>query len=667
MSNKDCHNLATILLNKCKDFINATKHEEATNVLKHFDMHFNGRKLPLDIVYHRLIMESELCLRTGNIESGIKAIDNNIHFFRKDDKYKFEILLHRGKLECASTLRFSVNSLSDALAVAETIGDEVLIAEAYSNIAYMFAPRYPALGIYFTRKAEVFYTKSGDKHKLRLELCRRAYQSHLLSTQYIQNENIRARLQLEAERVINTIDTTDFNKFEMRDYLEKKAVILQDEELLKTLLDSYEKVLAPPQKRLLTEQYIAICVNKNLHQKALEMLPSYRQLELEYCGSIIEPHLNELEKLLQSSCPFIFEYARDEKTDDDLNLFDILDQISLDEELWALDGSVMRSCFPMYLHEGLFETVAMPNGGTRLIPCSLSFNRYYRGQSVYYKPCLPSLYRENVTASQQFIERLKYAELHFLIETYPLTELFHNDFYVQFPDKTAQQINLSVDTLALAQHYGIKTELIDLTVDKFVAAFFASTEYDRVTDAYSPIKDTNKNGVFYHYMDTAMPFGLSQVRAVGLQPFSRPGEQSGFVLNVKNGQDFNHMSAKAIKFKHHPKIAEFIFNYTNRSKKLFPASILQDKVNIIKSSNKFSRAAYEYAKELFYQNYSDTELEKYMTYENVAICDEPIVNFTEEEKQQCITDWYNGGQKRTFERIYVRIAYKAPVKFSDVE
>lgn len=41
--------------------------------------------------------------------------------------------------------------------------------------------------------------------------------------------------------------------------------------------------------------------------------------------------------------------------------------------------------------------------------------------------------------------------------------------------------------LSRAQHYGIKTELMDITTDKFVAAFFATT--DCKDDVYTPIVD----------------------------------------------------------------------------------------------------------------------------------------------------------------------------------
>lgn len=68
-------------------------------------------------------------------------------------------------------------------------------------------------------------------------------------------------------------------------------------------------------------------------------------------------------------------------------------------------------------------------------------------------------------------------------------------------DGAQHPINLSCDALALAQHYGSPTELLDLTVDKWVAAFFACTKYDSKTDTYRPTDERDGNGVFYSYSD----------------------------------------------------------------------------------------------------------------------------------------------------------------------
>lgn len=151
-------------------------------------------------------------------------------------------------------------------------------------------------------------------------------------------------------------------------------------------------------------------------------------------------------------------------------IMDVLDRLAYGEEKWALEKSPLRMLMPGYIQEGMFEIVEGPDGKGRLIPCSLSFNAYYRGESGYHKPCKPSLYRKGMTDELIFHERLKACELELLIEDYPITSIFKSGLQVNLSNGQVIPLHLKIDAEALAQHYGIKTDLLDLTVDKFVAA-----------------------------------------------------------------------------------------------------------------------------------------------------------------------------------------------------
>ena len=210
-------------------------------------------------------------------------------------------------------------------------------------------------------------------------------------------------------------------------------------------------------------------------------------------------------------------------------------------------------------------------------------------------------------------------------------------------------MELSIDKMALAQHYGICTELMDFTVDKFVAAFFACTQYNEVDDTYS-INDKEGDGCFYHYVEKNVHSAMSQFRAVGLQPFSRPGEQAGYVLPMNVSDNLNDMVV-AIHFTHNRKVSEFIFNYTNRSKKLFPKSILDEKAMIIENSRAFSAKAYEMAKKEFYPAESDDVLMGYLRDENKLLCETPIVAFSSQEIDDFHKEWVKGGMDDFLEKL----------------
>ncbi|MDR0955464.1 MAG: FRG domain-containing protein [Rikenellaceae bacterium] len=359
---------------------------------------------------------------------------------------------------------------------------------------------------------------------------------------------------------------------------------------------------------------------------------------------------------------------REELIDKLPTLLDLLNHWAFGEEKGALqvEKSHFKGVFPTHVHQGMFDTVRMPDGYIRLVPMSLAFNAYYRGQSSYYADCKPALYRKGMSEDDIFVERLKACELQLLIETYPMYHIFLQGIAVNYPDGRQKPIRFAIDTLALAQHYGIKTELVDLTCDKWVAAFFAATDYDSNTDTYHPVIDKHRYGIMYHYWDiTTIGFEKTYLRAVGLQPFSRPGEQAGFVLELAKDENLNRLkSCEKIKFRHDARVSELIFNYTNRGNKLFPKDILDGKALIIRNNDKnnkdsvihFSHDAYNMAKEIFYPDMEEAILSDYMKKQKITLSHDRVVAFTEEEKEQCYKNWEQT-KEDFFSKINVSFSY----------
>lgn len=351
-------------------------------------------------------------------------------------------------------------------------------------------------------------------------------------------------------------------------------------------------------------------------------------------------------------------------------LLDILDRFTLGEEWWALEQGPLMDVMPHHDQDGLFDAVMMPSGYFKLYPCGLVWNCYYRGQNSYHPNSKPSLlrvgtrYHKGMQPEDQFVERLKLCELKLLIEDYPLTHIFRNGIYYKNREGEKVLFPLDVDAEALAQHYGIKTDLTDLTVDVWVAAFFAATEYHWDTDTYTPITDTDKYeyGVFYHFYDTSIPLPGDRtepsLRAVGMQPFGRPGNQAGYVLKMTPKQNMNRMAGfEKIKFRHVAQINKLIYNYSNCSRNFFPEELFQGKLLKLRNEeHRFSRAALVMAKELYFMDYSDEQIEKFMADKEVEIVDRPLYLFSEAEKKQAVRYWKEH-EREYLDKIIIREVY----------
>ena len=107
-------------------------------------------------------------------------------------------------------------------------------------------------------------------------------------------------------------------------------------------------------------------------------------------------------------------------------ILDVVEQISSYENQLVLPsvGQIPTSGF---YDEGRYSYVSEESNRNivRLMPMSQSPFRYYRGQSSYYEPCIPSLYRANhldkVTMEENIIaNRIKTSEFILLLHSHPL-------------------------------------------------------------------------------------------------------------------------------------------------------------------------------------------------------------------------------------------------------
>lgn len=631
------------LLNRFAVFWNNSEFDTCKEILTKLDkMPLTGSELIL-----KLCNAAELEFMLANYPKALSLIEKAMKLSPTDDE-RYKLLLLKGKVEHEiNGIPFEVNSFSEALGIAESLGNQELIAEVYRELYTMFYSRYSGLAIYFLRKAEVIYVNSKDIHNLKNTQLNIAL---TLQSIYDRLGPIKgACFKRNADSIIKSIEGHVFVMPSHAAYYNRvRGFVLKDAASIEKAFEYYfERSQNVEEINRTLQMMLDVFIYTKNYRKVTEYMPLCRK----YFPFELHGELDDIEyRLSHNMTVNRFQEFDKRKPDESFTLLDVLDQIAIHEE-WCFENQ--SPVFTGYNREGKFETKMMADGKISLIPCGLSYNNYYRGEREYHALCKPSLYRKNMTAAKQFVERIKYEELCLLMENYPLSQYYRNGIGFKFPDGTIKVKELSIDKMALAQHYGICTELIDFTVDKFVAAFFACTKYNE-DDTYSVNDEDGGDGCFYHYVDKkALPELPQNLRAVGLQPFSRPGEQAGYVLPMNADENLNDYVAHAIHFKHNRKVSEFIFNYTNRSKKLFPKSVLEDKAMIIKNSNVFSRKAYEMAKKEFYSELSDDVLMGYLREENKTLCEAPIVAFSFNEIEEFHKEWNERGLNKFFNKIIV--------------
>lgn len=232
------------------------------------------------------------------------------------------------------------------------------------------------------------------------------------------------------------------------------------------------------------------------------------------------------------------------------------------------NGVFLRSSNP-------FELMGCDNGKGMILPKSHMLMTHYRGENNIYDTCVPAIYRNNPSDTQILIEKLKVLEFISITKTFP---------QVQFAEKDG----LDVRYEALAQHYGLKTDIIDVTSDICVAAFFATHEYDVGTNRYLP--KTSGCGVLRLIRFLGM-IPEEKVERIGAQPFQRPTIQYAFGLKMRKEDDLNTRSRKII-FKQNifwnQKIEDL---FRQNHVYLFPREIIADVADSIRLSNSVAQLA----------------------------------------------------------------------------
>lgn len=637
----------SLMFNKATCHLNACETEEALDTIKCYWMIERDFSIHGDPDFDLSMNEIEAYRRSGNNEKALLCCEERLKT-KLESRQKVEVLITKGSIESSdSHWVFAINTLSLALAEAEADGTPSLIAKCYLELAAMIGTHYPALGLSFLWKARVHYERAKEAENVLICKSRMAMAYFLLWHRCQQKEE---RFIVEARRLVNEELARDSfsHPGAKSSFYRLKGLLNNDLQLIETSMNFFEGIKAHGDFYRSAEFYIKTALTIGNREAAKRGAKRYEQMADSQHDQMRLNYIRDIDFDKAVACWIPYQEPKELP-----NLLDVLDRIAFDEEWFHLEKDVFRCLFPTHYQEGMFETVTMSDGRTHLYPCTLYPYKYFRGQSdkLEGKKCKPSLYR-GLSEAEMFHERLCLKELEILLWNYPLTRTFDGEMGYKTPDGV-NPIFLNVDVKALGQHYGIKTDVLDLTADKWVAAFFASTEYK---DGEYLIWKKRGEGVIYIYRDRpAMIEAMNRLSAVGLQPFSRPGCQAGLVYRMLPDEDFNN-KAERIVFKHDPEIAEFVYNYCNRSKKLFPDEILEEKVAAIKAAKTCSQLALTNVVKEYYQDNNEAEILGWLNELGITITEDLPVMFTDEEIKCCKERW-SREKEHFFDNVHIRLAY----------
>lgn len=307
-----------------------------------------------------------------------------------------------------------------------------------------------------------------------------------------------------------------------------------------------------------------------------------------------------------------------------------------------------------FYRPGKHMVVAKEVGSNEIctVPISRIYGTWFRGQSCYYNKCIPSVYR-NYSDEKKLLSDLQFQEFKLLLKSHPVikdqisSELIHKEI--------KDPIKLPIIYEGLAQHYGIATNLLDFTNDKWTGAFFATTVYDEKSDTYSPKVDTQDSyGVYYIYTNDSEKDDLN-IEPIGLHYFNRPGAQNGFALKLNENEDLNNLkNVKKIFFKHDEMASKTVFSMNQKGRKLFPDDHLVKKVKLIMSKRKFSLTAINNCKAESYSNLSDDEFRQLLKKYEIESSMSPIVTFSDDSKvSEELNYWQREGKERYKDSLWV--------------
>ncbi len=219
---------------------------------------------------------------------------------------------------------------------------------------------------------------------------------------------------------------------------------------------------------------------------------------------------------------------------------------------------------------------------------------FCRGESKIYPSSKPNWYRHIPKESRKksiysFVEHVRLCELFLLLDKLNAVKCF--------PSGT---VNYS----AIAQHYGFKTNNIDITNRLKVALFFACCTQDN-EDQWRPLskgdfyKDGTADGRFgVLFLRDRFTCSTSFIKPIGYQPFLRCHMQYGYLMLMDSDWDLKNINSgfDAFYFKHDKNFCKSIYDLNGGGKTIYPEksdTIFIQLFDRIKHAKSFSKQAFD--------------------------------------------------------------------------
>lgn len=257
------------------------------------------------------------------------------------------------------------------------------------------------------------------------------------------------------------------------------------------------------------------------------------------------------------------QHLTDEQKAELPTILDIVEYISVLENAEMRKHINMHADFLGFSRIGKYMSMSdQPFTNIRkLFPISQTPFTLMRGQNSYFTPSYPSLYRKNNMQSEDFrlLSRLRACEFILAFQHHPVV----NEI----------RMNCRVEDMAIAQHYEFPTEYMDITNNKWVAAFFATTY--KSGELYLPTETGFGNGIGVFYISNpAMrfhPHFLDNVYTLGFQYFERPTRQYSLVykMNENEDMDANLMFSRFV-FRHDTEASKVVYNMSYKQQRFYP-------------------------------------------------------------------------------------------------